>query len=230
MKRALAPEWLDELPPEDQRAVASRRDLTWLNRFMRRHFLVRDVLFDCFPKGSPQILADLGGGDGSFLMRSVAFLRARWPSGHAILVDRILPSRPRRQAFRTAMEQFGWTADVVQADVFDWLQNAEADAILANLFLHHLDNARLAALFALLSKRTNVFVACEPLRHWLPYGLSRLLGLAGCNDVTRHDAPISVCAGFRDRELSALWPQSGWSVSERRAGCLSHLFIARQTP
>jgi hypothetical protein len=55
------------------------------------------------------------------------------------------------------------------------------------------------------------------------------MGLIGCNDVTRHDAAISVRAGFRDGELSACWPiAAGWTLTEKRAPPFSHLFVARR--
>jgi len=58
---------------------------------------------------------------------------------------------------------------------------------------------------------------------------SRLLRLIGCNRVTRHDAPISVRAGFTGQELSQLWPAGqGWLLEERPAGWFSHLFIAQR--
>jgi hypothetical protein len=59
---------------------------------------------------------------------------------------------------------------------------------------------------------------------------SRLLWAIGYNDVTRHDAVASVCAGFSGRELSALWPdKQNWRLTEQRTGAFSHLFIARET-
>jgi hypothetical protein len=56
---------------------------------------------------------------------------------------------------------------------------------------------------------------------------TRLLWGIGCNSVTRHDARVSVRAGFRDQELSALWPaQSGFELAEFSGGYASHLFVA----
>jgi hypothetical protein len=58
---------------------------------------------------------------------------------------------------------------------------------------------------------------------------SRLVGLIGCNDVTRHDAPASVKAGFTGAELTRAWPdQAGWLVREWRSGPFSHAFTARK--
>ena len=58
---------------------------------------------------------------------------------------------------------------------------------------------------------------------------ARLLGLIGCNDVSRHDAVVGVRAGFCDGEISALWPASGaWSLHEGARGLFSHVFTARR--
>jgi hypothetical protein len=53
---------------------------------------------------------------------------------------------------------------------------------------------------------------------------SRLLWVIGCNQVTRHDAVVSIRAGF---ELSRLWPaDQSWTLQENPAGWFSHLFVA----
>jgi hypothetical protein len=125
---------------------------------------------------------------------------------------------------------FGWQAEAVVADVFDWLPTAaELDVVVANLFLHHSNDARLAELFRVVASRARLFVAIEPRRALWPLFCCRLLWLIGCNSVTRHDATASVRAGFSGRELSALWPAgSGWQLTERRTGFFSHLFVARR--
>jgi hypothetical protein len=47
--------------------------------------------------------------------------------------------------------------------------------------------------------------------------------------ITRHDAIVSVRAGFVGRELSALWPvDNQWQLSEQSAGWFSHCFIAKR--
>jgi hypothetical protein len=124
----------------------------------------------------------------------------------------------------------GWHAEVVTADVFNWLPAAAGrDVIVANLFLHHFEDARLAELFRAVAGQARLFVAIEPRRAPWPLFCCRLLWLIGCNSVTRHDATISVRAGFSGRELSALWPaDNAWQLTERRAGFFSHLFIAQR--
>jgi hypothetical protein len=123
----------------------------------------------------------------------------------------------------------GWEARVVASDVFDWLGGQPpVDAIICNLFLHHFEADALRRLLHLAARGCRVFVACEPRRGALPLLISRLIFLLGCNAVTRHDAPISVRAGFRDHELSTHWPDAGWQLQEKPSGAFSHLFIAEK--
>jgi hypothetical protein len=95
--------------------------------------------------------------------------------------------------------------------------------------LHHFEEARLAELLCLISSRAKLFIALEPRRGAWPLFCSRWLWAIGCNHVTRHDAVVSVRAGFSGGELSSLWPEKkNWELTERPAGAFSHLFIARK--
>jgi hypothetical protein len=101
--------------------------------------------------------------------------------------------------------------------------------MLANLFLHHFHEAQLAELLRGAARQTRVFIAAEPRRSPRSLLFSRLLCLIGCNRVTRHDAPVSVRAGFTGSELLRLWPDGqGWTLQERPAGWFSHLFVAQR--
>ena len=221
MPRRVEPEWLDELPAEDPRALRSRRDLKRVNALMANAGIVGGAL----PRDARRI-AEIGAGDGAFALRLARAMSPR-AEGEITLLDRQDIAVPR------TLEEFarhGWKAHAVQADVFDWLRDAATpafDAIVANLFLHHFEPLRLTELLALVAARTRLFVACEPRRSAAALAGSRLLGLAGCNDVTRHDAVVSVRAGFRDQELSALWPDGGdWILEEGPRGLFSHCFTA----
>ena len=226
MARRLETEWLDVLPPGDARARRSRRDLERVNALMANSSIVARALRGALPPGGPLHLVELGTGDGRFTARVLRKLPGR--SGEAVLVDR-LPCLDSSLASPLRAE--GWTLRPVEADALEFLERAgePCDAIFTNLFLHHLDGERLGRLFSLAASRTRLFVACEPRRSALALAGARLLGLIGCNDVTRHDAAASVRAGFLDGELTALWPlHGGWALDERRRGLFSHAFIARR--
>lgn len=227
MERRVRPEWLDELPAEDLRAVRSRRDLQRLNAAMGNAAAMAGALRLACGREPPRRIVELGAGDGTFLL-AVARRLPQWPPLAAGLLDRQQLLRPDT---REALARLGWQAETIQADVFDWFQRPAAgpcDALLANLFLHHFSEAQLTELLQAASRRAPVFAAVEPRRALLPLAGSRLSGFIGCNGVTRHDAPVSVRAGFRARELSALWPRGqGWSLLERRSGWFGHLFVAQ---
>jgi hypothetical protein len=131
---------------------------------------------------------------------------------------------------RRAFAEAGWRAETVVSDVFDWVPADNAKhVVVANLFLHHFEDERLAGLLDQISRHAKLFIAIEPHRFAWPSLVGKLLWFIGCNDVTRHDAVVSIRAGFAGRELSALWPdRAGWELTERRAGLFSHLFIARR--
>ena len=206
MARRVEPEWLDELPADDPRARRSRGDLRRVNALMANARIVAgDLAQACsMPIAS---MAEIGAGDGAFALRMVARLLAPDSPARITLVDRQPVVSPQTRA---GFARHRWEARVETADVFDWLAEAPAcDAIVANLFLHHFEDGALARLLAGVAARTRCFVACEPRRSTLALTGSRLLGLIGCNDVTRHDAVASVRAGFEAEELSRLWPAGG---------------------
>lgn len=227
MQRVVLPEWLDELPPNDPRARRSRGDLQRLNSLMGHAAIMAEVL-KRMPEGNTvSQLVELGAGDGSFAFKVVCRLRRVVPIKEVTLVDRLKIASPEA---RVSFAELNCTATFITADVFDWLDRAgPVSAIVANLFLHHFPDKDLARLLELIAARTGLFVACEPRRSPLSLTGSRLLRLIGCNEVTRHDAVISVRAGFAGNELSRLWPRSGgWDLEEQPRGLFSHVFAARR--
>jgi SAM-dependent methyltransferase len=219
--RVLTPEILDHLDPGDPRAMRSRRDLARINTVMRQGAIMAGTL-SRLP--APRLLADLGGGDGRFLLGLARRLARYWPGVTAVILDRQNIVSDQAHAGFAAL---GWRCEVLQGDIFQALPGLEPDTVIANLFLHHLDDAALAGLLALVAAHSRVFVACEPRRSGLALLGAHLVGLLGANDVTRHDAVASVRAGFHGSDLSSLWPQTGrWTVEEHGAFAFTHVFAA----
>jgi SAM-dependent methyltransferase len=225
MKRTVQPEILDALPPDDPRALRSRRDLRRVNSWMHNHSTMADALKNNLNGCATKKITELGAGDGNFLLLVAQKLSSLWPDANVTLLDlqKNVPAETLAAFFK-----LGWRVEILVADVFDWPQTSE-EAVIANLFLHHFENKRLVELFRVISKRAKLFIAIEPRRAPLPLFFSRLLWAIACNDVTRHDATVSVWAGFSGEELSALWPdKQNWQLTERRTGLFSHLFIAQK--
>ena len=225
MERVVESEWLDDLAVDDDRAVHSRRDLVRLNYLMSHARIMSGLLAQTGVGGSEFHLVELGAGDGRFALRWIGALPPQARPTRVTLVDR-LPSVSDET--RRGFSERGFAINVVRADVFDWLAGAERVTVIsANLFLHHFDADNLAKMLDGIASSSEAFIACEPRRAFFSLSASRLLGLIGCNDVTRHDAVASVRAGFAGKELSRLWPVGDqWAISERRAGMFSHAFVA----
>lgn len=216
MTRVLQPELLDELPSSDPRAIHSRRDLCRLNTIMGNARLMVKFIKQFLGDRASLRVAEIGAGDGNMSLRLARSLRI----AELVLVDRN-PSKPNNAN--------GLRIDTVRADVFEWLETAPpVDVIVANLFLHHFEADRLRRLLALCEARCECFVAGEPRRNTFSAWLAKRVRLIGCNEVTRHDAIISVRAGFTDSELTSLWPHDAgnWTVTEFSNGYISHFFGA----
>jgi HPt (histidine-containing phosphotransfer) domain-containing protein len=233
MPRVVAAETLDGLAEDDPAALRSRRDLQRVHRAMGTHAIVARALRALTasrPAGAPLRLLELGAGDGSLMLRVAHALKGEWPAVQLTLLDRQnLVNASTVASYATA----GWTATSQVLDVFDWVASDAYwhwDLIVTNLFLHHFDGPALASLLAAIESRTERFFACEPRRARLALAASHLIGVIGAHAVTRQDAVLSVHAGFRATEISALWPGLGarWTLNEYPAGLFSHCFSAER--
>jgi len=187
---------------------------------------------------APLRVLELGAGDGSLLLGVARELASAWPQVELTLLDRQgLVDR----ATIASYAELGWTAVARVADVMDWAAVAAEplsmgseperwDMIVANLFLHHFEGVQLVALLDAIAASADRFFACEPRRAGLALIASRLIGALGVNAVTREDAVLSVRAGFRGTELTALWPARAveWRLQEYSAGLFSHCFRAER--
>ncbi len=222
-ERVVIPEFLDHLAPESPEAEGSRRDLLRVNTLMLQPNIMARAL-----RGLPfSRIADIGAGDGRFMLKVAKKMASIHPGAKITLLDQsIIPSPERVADFR----KLGWDCEEVRRDAFEFLEDERGgtfDLIVANLFLHHFENDRLAPLLKLVSQRTRFFVACEPRRSLLALNGAKMLWAIGCNNVTIHDARVSVLGGFKGAELSSLWPTDAkWSLEEGAAPPFTHFFKA----
>lgn len=229
MERVVLPELLDVLPPQDASARRSRRDLRRINAWMNHPRLMARALRENTPVHAARQIVELGAGDGHFLLGVARHLRGRWPEAEATLVDRLDVLDPQ---VRGHFSRLGWRVHAENAEASAWLRQAPpnpARAVVSNLFFHQFQTEPLAEMLRLAAGAARVVIALEPRRSRPSRLCGRLLWAIGCNAVTRHDAHISIRAGFSGGELSALWPdKQNWQLTERPAGWFSHLFIARR--
>ena len=237
-RRIVRPEILDELSGTDPRAIRSRRDLQRVNRVMGSCRILTRAMRHVSAAAAQHVpvrILELGAGDGTLALRIARRLAASWDGAELTLLDR---QALMTEATGTAFAHLGWTAHPLTVDALEWARAppqqqppARWDVILTNLFLHHFEEDRLRELLSGIAARCHAFIACEPRRSSPALIGSHLLPALAVSGDTLHDAIVSVRAGFRDAELSRLWPASGrdWTLEERPAGLFSHLFVAVRT-
>ena len=189
MPRVLVPELLDSLPADHPDAIASRRDLRFLNAVMGNFRWLEQQLASC--AGSDALIVEIGAGDGGLARR----VCARNPGIAA-----------RYHALDLAPQPAAWPAVATwhQADLWSEAGAAllnRAGILVANLVLHHFEDDALRQLGSLLTNCQAV-LACEPCRRERHVWQGRLL-FPFLNKVTRYDMVVSIRAGFRGHELAA---------------------------
>lgn len=227
LPRVVRPEWLDDLAPDDPRARHSRNDLRRINRITGALRSLRRALDPLLCGREAMRVVELGAGDGSLMARLARHRARHWPRLQVCLLDR----QPCVSAATCeAITRQGWNVELLATDVFAWLREAPPAAneiIIANLFVHHFNDAQVRLLLHGIAQRATAFVCCEPRRSRVAEIGSRCLGVLGCNDVTRHDALASAHAGFAATDLSEAWPaQSAWLLREAAVGPFLHRFVA----
>jgi hypothetical protein len=229
MERIVLPELLDALPPRDELALRSRRDIRRLNGLMGHPRLAARALEKSLRNGVPQRIVELGAGDGHFLLGVAEQMRGLGLDVEATLVDRLDVLDPQTRGRFNAL---GWRIRAEIAEAMEWLGHAAPDsttAMISNLFFHQFGRDELSEMLRLAARSAHTVIALEPRRGWLPDFLGRFLWVVGCGSVTRYDGRVSIRAGFTGRELSALWPDTkNWEFAEGPAGLFTHQFLARR--
>ena len=183
MERHLQPELLDSLSPDDPAAKHSRRDLRIINRAMGNYGWMEGELRRLIRPGESVLEIGAGMGDLASRLNQAGIpadgldlwpVPADWPA-----------SRTRH---RSDLREFkGFDAYPV---------------VIANLFLHQFTDSELAQVGRRISGKARLILASEPARKRRWQWVCALIGpFLGANYVTRHDAHVSIAAGFLGDEL-----------------------------
>ena len=202
LTRRVEPELLETYPADHPDAVRGRADLRLINAVMGNHrWIVRTLRRVCQPDWR---ITEIGAGDGTLSLR---LARAGvCPVSHLHAFD----LAPRPANWPTAAD---WTqGDLLRHPLPD------SEVLVANLFLHHLQDDTLRDLGARLPSTARVFIAVEPSRRrWHTYSGRLLCSVARLHTITRHDMQVSLRAGFRAGELPArLGLDSSWRLVHQR--------------
>lgn len=199
-ERLVIPEILDSLAADDPGAKRARRDLGLINAIMGNYRWLSGKMREA-DAGTPLHWIETGSGDGPLARFHDRF------SGTVTGLD-FAPRPPDWPA------RWQWIEGDLFATLPDALPHGGDAGLVANLFLHHFDDAMLGALGKILNERISRLYFVEPAREtifrMLGYGLFPFV-----NEVTRHDLQVSIGAGFRRGELAATFGlDDSWSVRE----------------
>lgn len=186
LPRAVIPELLDHLPPDDPHAMRSRQDLRRINCLMGNERWVCRTLRR-FPAAAGRGIVEIGAGDGQLCGR----LARNFPQAAVVAYD--LAPAPAGLAPRV-----NWR----RGDLFAQPPPSPRGVRIANLFLHHFEGESLIALGQWL-ENADLLVFNEPDRASLPHWLGGLMH-PWINPVTRHDMHVSITAGFAAGEIQQL--------------------------
>lgn len=200
-KRIVVPEWLDEMPASDPRALRSRRELRWINALMSNERWILAQL-EKHPDATAQGVLELGAGEGHLLRK----IHQRFPQHRVCGAD--LLDRPAHLP-----QSIDWHA----GDLTTRPPTPGFGVLVANLFLHHFTDDSLAW-FATWLPHVSLVILNEPLRRGSSHFWGRLLRPV-LHEVTRHDMHVSIDAGFLPGELPRLWPQHAaqWEIVEKES-------------
>ena len=210
--RLVQRELLDSLPHDDPAAQRSRRELLLINRIMGNHRWVCRTLSQ--REVREDRVLELGAGDGS-LARHV------WNDGI------MQPSQWSALDLAPAPPDWPDAAAWHQRDLFDLMVLPDVKIIVANLFLHHLQNSQLALLGTRLPESCRTLLVCEPARRRVYSLMGRLLcAMIQLSSVTRHDMLASIRAGFLGDELAQALGLHGWQTTVKVTSLGAYRFTA----
>lgn len=88
----------------------------------------------------------------------------------------------------------------------------QVDVIHCSLFLHHLKDVEIIALFKFAKEHHCIILANDLHRHWLAYhSIKWLTNIFSKSYLVKNDAALSVKRGFRKKELIELLKRAGYS-------------------
>lgn len=186
MVRRVKPEQLDSLDPMDPKALASRRDLTLINKIMGNHRWFEQALKPMYDAKLHALEIGAGGGElGTYLNEKIEF------STYSA-VD----FAPRPEV---------WPRDAMwhRGDILHYENLGTTELLLANLILHHFTDEELDALGRRIQHSSIQHIyANEPSRRTIHKWQLWAGCLIGFSAVTLYDGTISINAGFNENELA----------------------------
>ena len=202
MERVVLPERLDSLPIDDPGALANRRELRWFNRFLGTNAWFRRQLLPRL--GSTDHVLEVGAGEGVLIHDLFSGMREQEKGCRSWTVLDAQPVFRAHPGIRPVVE------DLLRYEAYP-----DADVIFGNMILHQFEDDQLGQLGSKWRDHARLLVFQEPGRSRFHQLLCSLATLP-MSHVSRHDADVSIRAGFRGLELPDLLGLNGgnWDLQE----------------
>jgi hypothetical protein len=187
MNRIVLPEQLDSLPFDDPGARANRRELRLFNAFLGTNSWFRKQLLARLE--SKDRVLEIGAGEGRLIdhlageMRRGGEVSASWT---ALDAQPVFSGHP--------------SIHFVVGDLIQHTAYPEVQVVFGNMILHQFERDHLGHLGGIWRDHARLLVFQEPARSRVHHALCSVATLP-MSRVSRHDAGVSIRAGFRETEL-----------------------------
>lgn len=203
-RRILTPEVMDRDDVNETDLRKSLGYLRWVNRFLGGTGpIVRQLAAwsKTWPTDRPIVILDVATGGADLPKSMVTWARRHGRSVRVIGIDR------HEKTLQYARENVGdepWIT-LLRSDALHLpLPPNSVDYAVSSLFLHHLNDVQVMTVLSAMDKvARRGLIWSDLLRRHRAVQWIRLLSLFA-NPVVKHDAPVSVLAGFRRDEVLAM--------------------------
>lgn len=233
MQRRLSPELMDAPDAPRKTLADALAYLRWVNRRLGG---VRALVANLerwsvsWPKGREITLLDVGTGSGDIPLEAVRWARSRGFSLRATGIDNHATTVELARDY--CKDEPG--VEILQANALDLrtrFATRQFDYVHAGLFLHHLRDLSVLQVLAGMERVARVGVVWSDLHRSRFHRVMVNAFLIGANEMVRHDARVSVEAGFTRREVLSYAQRTDLSFARYRRAPLWYRFtLAGERP
>ena len=202
------PELLDTRQPVNRKLEASLESLRVLNKYFGAYSLVSHFMRQWLETGRTYRMLDLATGFGDIPRMIVTWARKHGVSVKIDAVDRQPATLEIARRASTGYPEIHY----IRADARNYCDSITYDVVCCSLALHHfseLDALKVLRRACELSHDKVLVADLE--RTWLTWAcVKAVTTVAARDEMTRHDARLSVERAFSYRELGELAAEAGW--------------------
>ena len=202
------PELLDTRQPVNRKLEASLESLRVLNKYFGAYSLVRHFMRQWLETGRTYRMLDLATGFGDIPRMIVTWARRHGVSVKIDAVDRQPATLEIARRASTGFPEINY----IRADARNYCDSITYDVVCCSLALHHFSEMDALKVLRRACELSHDKVLVSDLeRTWFTWAcVQAVTTVATRDEMTRHDARISVKRAFSYKELGELATEAGW--------------------